>query len=99
MENRIKNIQKQEEILDEMDAFLDKIEEITEEWKELQPRFRELLDYYQSTQWMEDYEAYDKGELPEMKCGVLSQDAVFNTIQNNRMRAVELMKIALAAIE
>lgn len=99
MDNRIKNIQKQEEILDEMDAFLDKIEEITEEWKELQPRFRELLDYYQSTQWMEDYEAYDKGELPEMKCGVLSQDAVFNTIQNNRMRAVELMKIALAAIE
>lgn len=99
MNDRIKNIQKQEEILDKMDAFLEEIEKITEEWKEIQPQFLELVDYYQSPQWMQDYEDYDIGKLPKMKCGVLSQDAVYNTISEHRRVTVDLMKTALAAIE
>ena len=94
MNDRIKNIQKQEEILDKMDAFLEKIEKITEEWKELQPQFLELMEYYQSSQWMKDYEDYDRGELPKMKSGVLSQDAVYNTISKQRSVTVDLMKTA-----
>jgi len=99
MDARIKNIQKQEETLDKMDAFLDKIEKVTEEWKELQPEFLELMEYYQSSQWMKDYDAYGKGDLPRMKCGMLSQDAVYNIISKQRTVTVELMKTALDAIE
>ena len=42
-----------------------------------------LLDaYYTSGAWREDYEADERGELPpEMKRGVLSQDALYDLLE------------------
>ena len=40
-----------------------------------------LLDYYTGGQWLRDYEADERGELPpDLKRGVLSQDGVWNLI-------------------
>ena len=42
---------------------------------------RELMDYYFGGQWLLDYEADGRGELPpELKRGVLSEDGVWNLI-------------------
>ena len=42
---------------------------------------RELLDYYFGGQWLKDYEADQRGELPEgLRRGVLSEDGVWNLI-------------------
>ena len=43
----------------------------------------QLLDaYYTSGQWKEDYEADERGELPpDMKRGVLSQDALYDLLE------------------
>ena len=39
----------------------------------------ELRDYYTGSQWLEDYEAEERGELPEdLKRGVLSQDGLWD---------------------
>ena len=39
----------------------------------------ELRDYYTGGQWLEDYEAEERGELPEdLKRGVLSQDGLWD---------------------
>ena len=42
----------------------------------------ELRDYYSGGQWLRDYEADERGELPEdLKRGVLSQDGLWNFLE------------------
>ncbi len=40
-----------------------------------------LLGYYESGQWLADYEADERGDLPrDLKRGVLSQDGLWNLL-------------------
>ena len=42
---------------------------------------KELSDYYFGGQWLQDYQADERGELPpELKRGVLSEDGVWNLL-------------------
>ena len=42
---------------------------------------RELRDYYENGQWLRDYEADERGELPAtLKRGVLSQDGLWDLL-------------------
>ena len=42
---------------------------------------RELMDYYFGGQWLLDYQADERGELPEdLKRGILSEDGVWNLL-------------------
>ena len=42
----------------------------------------ELTAYYESSQWLQDYEADERGELPPtLKRGVLSQDGLWELLQ------------------
>ena len=42
---------------------------------------KKLTDYYDGGQWMRDYEADERGELPPgLKRGVLSEDAVYDLL-------------------
>ena len=42
----------------------------------------ELIAYYESGQWLQDYEADERGELPRnLKRGVLSQDGLWELLQ------------------
>lgn len=42
---------------------------------------RELMDYYFGGQWLADYQADERGELPkDLKRGVLSEDGVWNLL-------------------
>ena len=41
----------------------------------------ELTSYYESGQWLQDFEADERGELPKnLKRGVLSEDGVYNLL-------------------
>ena len=41
----------------------------------------ELTSYYESGQWLQDFEADERGELPkDLKRGVLSEDGVYNLL-------------------
>jgi hypothetical protein len=43
----------------------------------------ELTAYYESGQWLQDYEADERGELPRnLKRGVLSQDGLWELLEN-----------------
>ena len=43
----------------------------------------ELPAYYESGQWLKDYEADERGELPPtLKRGVLSQDGLWELLEN-----------------
>ena len=42
---------------------------------------RELREYYENGQWLRDYEADERGELPvTLKRGVLSQDGLWDLL-------------------
>lgn len=68
--DRIERVEKYERLFDE--ARLSRDGE----------KLRLLEAYYSSGQWLEDYEADERGELPpDLKRGVLSQDALYELLE------------------
>lgn len=68
--DRIERVEKYERLFDE--AVVSRAPE----------KLRLLDAYYTSGEWREDYEADERGELPpDMKRGVLSQDALYNLLE------------------
>ena len=67
--DRIERVEKFERLFDEAAASHD-------------PEKLHLLDaYYTSGEWLDDYEADERGELPpDLKRGVLSQDALYDLL-------------------
>ena len=61
--------------------------DLIDEWLDDGHRYDELFNliteiYYASGEWMEDYEADERGELPpDLKRGVLSQDALYELLE------------------
>jgi len=49
-------------------------------------KLRLLHEYYTSDEWLADYEADERGELPpELKRGVLSQDALYDLLEKAKL--------------
>lgn len=47
----------------------------------LKAMLNELIEYYENGQWLLDYEADERGEIPhDLKRGVLSQDGLHNLL-------------------
>ena len=45
----------------------------------LSEMLQQLTQYYESKEWLEDFECDERGELPcELKRGVLSEDGLYN---------------------
>jgi len=69
--DRIERIERYERLFDEASSSPDR------------EKMAALDAYYSSGQWREDYEADERGELPpDLKRGVLSQDALFNLLED-----------------
>lgn len=98
-EKRIAHIEKQEKTLDEFTQVLKDLKRITEKWENLYPDFSDLMAYYSSEQWLKDMEAHNKGELKNIKCGVLSQDAVYNLYDDQKQLTLAIMQTALKYLE
>ena len=63
-------------------------------------KLKEVSDYYGSVQWMRDFEADEAGKLPkDLKRGVLSEDAVYDLICENRELLARMAKLVANAIE
>ena len=79
-------IQKMEESLDcilekKKDTFWNLQKDI-----EAQKMLRELIDYYESGQWLADYEYDERGKLPkDLKRGVLAQDILYDLFSELEM--------------
>ena len=58
---------------------LEQLKPLLNQYEACLPKIEELLQYYGSAEWFADKEDSDSGRLPEdLKCGVLSEDAVYN---------------------
>lgn len=89
---------KKESIQDRIERIVrmeQEMDELATAWQEqrtkfflnadMEQKFKNLTDYMENGQWLADYEADERGELPKnLKRGVLSQDALYNLLDEIR---------------
>ena len=79
--NQIETISAMEKILDRAEGLIGQLEKAVDDYEALLPELKQLEGYYESPQWVSDYEDQEAGKLPEaFKCGVLSQDGVYDLL-------------------
>lgn len=82
MKNVIERIKWMEKCFDTLQEMFEADPAAVYEEKSLQVYLFQLTQYYESGQWMLDYELDEKGLLPpDLKRGVLSQDALFDFLE------------------
>lgn len=78
---RINRIKQMEQNFDIAQSALNDFEKSLEAFLDAQSKIIELSDYYFSKQWLEDYDADCRGDIPsDLKRGVLSEDGAYNLI-------------------
>ena len=78
----IKRIEKKEKRLDSLLESVKELEQALEDFKSKKKDLKELKKYYGSKNWLKDKEAYEQNKIPKIKAGVLSEDAVWNLLEN-----------------
>lgn len=93
--NRYEKISHMEVILDNHQQLLDQFLPLLEAFSEHQKEYRRLAKYYGSNQFIKDYDAANSPSFPrDLKCGVLSEDTVYNLLVENRQAALRMLEIA-----
>ena len=97
---QIERIREMENCLDASEKAIRELSEALSVYEEAQTRYRTLSDYYGSELWMKDYEDDEAGKLPRnLKRGVLSEDAVYDLITENRELLVRMLRLVTGALE
>lgn len=80
---RIVRIIDMEDRFNSINQLLANIEEDLDDYDDIHDFIPELKEYMDSGQWREDYEADERGELPEwLLRGVLSEDGLYNMLED-----------------
>ena len=97
---QIERITQMEQCLDATEKAIRELSEALSAFEEVQLQYRQLNDYYGSDAWMQDYEDDEAGKLPkDLKRGVLSEDAVFDLITENREILVRMLRLVTTVLE
>ena len=87
----ISRITEMEAILDEAKKRAAALEEAVFEFEAYQYRIQELERYYTGSEWKYDFALDEEGKLPkDLKRGVLSEDAVYDLLEQNKELLTEL---------
>ena len=82
---QIERIEKMERCLDRASQAVMRLSAALDEYAEAQDALHQLSDYYGSDAWKHDFANDSAGRLPlDMKRGVLSEDAVWNLLEDVR---------------
>ena len=93
-------IMEMEICLDASEKAIRELSEALSAFEAVQPQYRKLSDYYGSDQWMQDYADDEAGKLPrDLKRGVLSEDAVYDLITENRELLVRMLRLVTNTLE
>ena len=77
---RIDRIKRMEEYFD---ILLEAVEQGDGDLTGKEEMLAELIGYYESSVWMEDFKADERGELPmDLKRGILSEDGIYNLLSD-----------------
>jgi hypothetical protein len=84
METTLPRIRQMEGHLDAAAEALRALDSALTQYAAVRPRLEQLIAYYESPQWLADYDADSAGLLPsDLKRGVLSEDAVYNLLADH----------------
>jgi len=90
-----KHVVEMTEVYKEHKKLLDKLSSSLEEFKNHQKELEKLEKYYYSDKFMEDYDASNKGEIPDdINQGILTEDAIYDLLGDNYYMARELLDLA-----
>lgn len=77
----IKRIEDLEYKFNEVSRVMAALDMAFDEYTDIKDWIGELKDYMESGQWRKDFEADEKGEIPEdLKRGILSEDGLFDLL-------------------
>ena len=80
---RIERIKDMERLYDEATEAIENFNDAFETFLDAQDAIMKLEEYY-ATDWREDFEADENGELPpDLKRGVLSEDGLYDLLEEN----------------
>ena len=81
---QIERIIRMEQILDEATEAVSYMAEALEKYQGIRGHLQQLIAYYDSEQWRQDFDDDTAGKLPsDLKRGVLSEDAVYNFLSEH----------------
>lgn len=93
--DQIERITAMEAALDEASAAIKGLEQALEAYVAVQERIEVLDEYYAGDDWRRDFEDDEAGLLPaDLKRGVLSEDALYDLLEDNRELALALIESA-----
>ena len=78
----MKRIEENEKRLDRLNNIVYNLDKSLEEFENNYKEYRLLNKYYGSKQWFKDKEDFESGKIKNIKAGVLSEDAVWNTLED-----------------
>ena len=91
----IERIQEMESHLKVYQGLIEELEACLQRVEAGQSRYIALRDYYTSQVYMEDVELSNQPDFPEeVYCGVLSEDAVYDLLDEHFQKAVEMLDLA-----
>ena len=97
---KIERIQRMESYLNDYDKTLEETKQAMEQLKEHQESYIQLRDYYSSQVYFDDLELSNQADFPaDLPCGVLSEDAVYDLLDEHFQMGVELLEIATKMIK
>ena len=92
-DERLKNIDNMEKIFNELELSLKDVGKSFKKWKHLYPKFKKLVEYYDSEQWKKDYDNVNNGKLkPKWPHWVLGEDTVYDFYENQRKLCEDMIK-------
>ncbi len=68
-------------------------------WQQAQRLSQELTDFYQSPKWLELHENYHKALETQGNFSILSEDAIWNSLSEQRQLKFRLLKLAVEMLE
>ena len=90
-----RNIMEMESRFLSASGTLKEMSELLEHFRHAQTLLAELEGYYTSPQWRKDYEDDEAKKLPELlRRGVLSQDGIYNLLEQNKELLSEMAELA-----
>ena len=98
--DKIERIQRMEDYLNDYAKTLEDTKKAVARLKEYQESYIQLRDYYSSQAYFDDLDLSNQADYPaDLPCGVLSEDAVYDLLDEHFQMGVELLEIATKMIK
>ena len=98
--NKIERIQRMEGYLNDYAKTLEDTKKAVDRLKKHQESYIQLRDYYSSQAYFDDLDFSNQADFPaDLPCGVLSEDDVYDLLDEHFQMGVELLEIATKMIK